>query len=53
MSELTLETFFAFSTHSEWRKVKLMLRSHEGLDQIKNALIDFLATWNGREWVDW
>jgi hypothetical protein len=29
------------------------LKSHEGSQHVKKALIDFLATWNDSEWVDW
>jgi len=52
VTEISSRIFFHLSRY-ELKQIKLMLRSHEGFHQVKNALIDFLAMWNGKEWVDW
>ena len=52
MCEISRETFRSFY-YPQWKQVKLKLRSHEGLIQVKVSLIDFLADWNDKEWIDW
>lgn len=52
MEELSVRTFYHFRP-SQFKIVKLLLRSHEGVAKVKKTLIDFLATYNDREWVDW
>lgn len=52
MTDISPKTFFFFRG-AELKQVKILLRSHEGLSQVKIALINFLAKWNDKEWVDW
>ena len=53
MVEITKRTFLSFHCRTERKKVKLILRSHEAVEEVKNALIDYLVIWNDKEWVDW
>lgn len=52
MVNISSDTFFSLrKTHL--KKVKLLIRSHQGIAHVKTSLIDFLVGWNGRDWIHW
>jgi len=52
MCAISKDVFYHLTT-SQWKQIKLTLRSNDGIVQVKTAFIDFLADWSSNDWVDW